>query len=151
MILCRIFIGFTDVKGKEVVFNTQGQNQTVYVIDELAIKGFNKHADIHIGGDSKKVVASEFREEQNYTVVEFIDKIVKPIILQEHFGIHTDFSFDEGELVEFAKHWMVAVNIPETARSIPDGSTGVLVPRPYEGKAPDATQIRDSIADVKIT
>lgn len=148
MILCRLFIGFTDVTGKEVAFESQGQEQTVYVIDELAIKGFGKHADIHTGGSSSKAVASEFREVENYTAAEFIDKLVKPIILQEHFGVRTNFSFEGDGLEEFAKHWMVAVNVPDAARSIPDGATGVLVPRPYEGAAPTITQVHDSIDNV---
>lgn len=165
MILCRIFTGFSDLNSRDLPFGHQGDQQTLYVIDELAIKGFGKHAKLlGLGEKSTDAVASEFRAIEGYSAAEFIDKLVKPIIIQEHFGVRTKFSFDtevvdnqvqlteDGRVAlrQFANDWVVAVNVPETARSIPDGCTGVLVPKPYEGAPPRSTQISEGINGLSI-
>lgn len=160
MILCRLFIGFKNVSEdgnetevKDLIFGNMGKNQTVYVIDELAIKGFGKHAEnLHLAPKASDVIKSEFRDIDGYTTAGFIDKVIKPVILQEHFGISTNISFSTIEsLREFSKFWLVAVNIPETARAIPDGSTGVLVPRPYESsEAPEQTRVLESIDGISV-
>lgn len=152
MIQCRIFIGFKNLEGRFTEFDQQGRNETLYVIDELAIKGFKKHGDLHLYPDAREFVDSEFREEENYGMAEFIDKFVRPIILQEHFGVRTTFGFDNrAALMAFARNWRVGVNVPETARSIPDGATGVLVPKPYESSNPPrATIIGEGLEDIDV-
>ena len=177
MILCRIFIGFSDQSHQDAgdivgIFEKQGLHQTLYVIDELAIMGFGKHAEDLVNRPlSDGAVKSEFRESQNYSVDNFIDKVVRPIIIQEHFGVRTTFSFEREEvkykdsnrvaytqltntgkvaLEEFAAAWVVGVNVPDGARSIPTGSTGVLVPKPYKGSAPSVTVITTSIDGLDI-
>lgn len=152
MIQCRIFLGFKNLQGEYIEFDQQGRNETLYVIDELAIKGFKKHGDLHLYPDASEFVDSEFREEENYGIAEFIDKFVRPIIIQEHFGVRTTFRFNSLESRRaFARYWRVAVNVPETARSIPDGATGVLVPKPYESKTPpSATVIKEGLDDIDV-
>lgn len=147
MIHCRIFIR-SNLEGSP--FQSHGQDMTVYVIDELAIKGLEKHAPVHLDQiDNATLTESEFRDVEGYSIAEFADKYVRPIIIQEHFGVHTTFNFtDQNQLREFADKWVVAVNVPDTARSIPDGTTGVLVPKPYEGQLPGACRISEGLGDV---
>lgn len=124
MIICRIFIGAEDS-----IFRTQGVNDTYYVIDELAIKAINKHDNI-TGSDSNvtsdQLVHGAFRSYEGYDLNDFIAKFVRPVILIRpqafsNINLHMD-------PIKLTDKYMMAVSVPDKARSIPMPSWGFLVP-----------------------
>ena len=153
MILCRLYVGSVTVPGQDkplAVFSRQGQHQTVYVLDELALKSYNKHKNITGAGENSvepsRLPTQEFRTQEGYDIATYFDKFVRPVILQEHFGIRTQFNNDPEFLTEFARNYVVAVNVPDDSRSIPVGSTGVLLPKPYgPGAVPSVARFTESV------
>lgn len=143
MIYCRLYVG----SGPKNKFAAQGQKQTLYVLDELALKSFYKHRNITGTGSTtaSQAAQSEFRNVEGYDEREFLDKFIRPIIIQEHFGMRTVFSADPEDIRNLADNYVVAVQLPDTARSIPVGTTGILMPKPYSGHAPDVTEFGEKV------
>lgn len=111
------------------MFRQQGVNDTYYVIDELAIKSVNKHDNI-TGSDAtvtkEQLVHGAFRDYEGYDINDFISKFVRPVILiRPHSIFNINLSMDP---IELTSKYMMAVSVPDKARSIPMPAWGFLVP-----------------------
>lgn len=140
MILCRLYIGEFTETGWAAPFDTQGGfHKVVWVIDELAIKSTNAYersAQVQTDG-GKAQTANSYRPQQNYSLLNYVDKVVKPVHIKEAFGFGVNMKTlggmtNRADLEKFADEWLVAVDVPPTARSIPLPAWGTLVPRVYD-------------------
>jgi len=152
--ICRLFPGFIRrVDGNLIIdrINTMvmGQNQVFYVLDELSLGAHNKY-DSNIS-DPNKILNAQFRLDSPVGPVEYLEKYVRPVTIQEPAGMRSVFNFsDDEKLLEFVENWRVDVKVPDRATSIPEGATGVLIPRPYIGiHPPDYVTSRTTTRRIK--
>lgn len=69
----------------------QGRNNTLFVIDDLALRSTLKQTDVVVANQSGEILidmlSSAFKERTGYDINVFIEKFIKPVTLIQTYGI----------------------------------------------------------------